>query len=274
MPTESSIAGRSLVIAVTGWLGALAFASCQAPEAFYPDDGGAITGVAGRPVTGAAGTTGPGPTGAAGRTDSGRGGATGVAGSPGRGGATVVGNPGRGGTTGGLGRGGTTGTVDAGVPGRGGATGGLGRGGTTGTVDAGVPGRGGATGGLGRGGAAGASRDGGVDAGTVRDAGNPANARTDGAAGTGPCAGLCDMPRVVPGGAASGDLGTAATCDEVTGNLTHIVCGNLVAPRTLKVNNVTVSCAGSGVMLPAARNGGYCVQATAGQYSYAYFETY
>ena len=95
-----------------------------------------------------------------------------------------------------------------------------------------------------------------------------------GPVGTGPCAGLCTSPGRVTAGMPSGDLGTEATCDEVIGNITHIVCGNFVAPRALTVNNTPVSCAGSGVTLPAARNGGYCMEATAGQYSYAYFNTY
>jgi hypothetical protein len=77
-------------------------------------------------------------------------------------------------------------------------------------------------------------------------------------------------------GAASGDLGTGAVCDEVVGgNATMIICGNFVAPRTLTANGVAVDCVtGSIAQLPARRNGGYCIQATAGQYSYAYFDTF
>jgi hypothetical protein len=167
----------------------------------------------------------------------------------GRGGATGTG---RGGTTG-TGRGGAVGTVDGGARdgaidagSRGGATG-TGRGGATGTIDGGP-------------------RDGGP--------GTPDASSADGPVGTGPCAGLCSNPGTVRPAVASGDLGVEATCDEVIGDITHLVCGNFVAPRTLKVNNVTVSCAGGGVALPAPRNGGWCMQASAGQYSYAYFNTY
>jgi hypothetical protein len=94
--------------------------------------------------------------------------------------------------------------------------------------------------------------------------------------GTGPCAGLCANPMAVPASMASGDLGTAATCDSVVGTVTHIVCGNFVAPRTMTVNGTTmVNCVANGnVPLPAARNGGWCFQASAGQNSFAYFSTY
>ncbi len=73
----------------------------------------------------------------------------------------------------------------------------------------------------------------------------------------------------------SGDLGTAATCDEVVGSVAHMVCGNFVAPRTFTVNGMTINCvAGGSFTLPAPRNGGFCMEASAGNYSYAYFTTY
>jgi len=59
--------------------------------------------------------------------------------------------------------------------------------------------------------------------------------------------------------------------------VTHIVCGNFVSPRTMTVNGTSIDCVSNGganTTLPAARNGGYCFQASAGQYSYAYFSTY
>ena len=93
--------------------------------------------------------------------------------------------------------------------------------------------------------------------------------------GTGPCAGICANPGEVAPNTNSGDLGTAETCDEVIGNVRNMVCGNFVAPRTLTVNGTAeFPCGGGNVTLPAARNGGFCMQASAGNYSYAYFATY
>ena len=304
MPPLRISSGRCFVVVALGVsLGAFAAGACQGPEAYYRGDaGGGLSGVAGathvpgEEPSGTAGT-GPIPTGVAGSQGRGgaggmgRGGATGAAGmgsagatATGRGGTTGVAGMGRGGTTGvaGMGRGGTTGVAGMG---RGGATA-IGRGGTTGVAGMG---RGGAVG-TGRGGITGTidggARDAAVDAGPrggatgttdggPRDATVPADAGTgDGPVGTGPCAGLCSNPGTVRPMTASGDLGVEASCDEVVGDVTHLVCGNFVSPRTLKVNNVTVSCAGSGVTLPAPRNGGWCMQASAGQYSYAYFNTY
>ena len=48
-----------------------------------------------------------------------------------------------------------------------------------------------------------------------------------------------------------------------------------LAPRTVTVNSTSFDCvSGSGGTLPAAKNGGFCMQASAGQNSYAYFTTY
>ncbi len=49
-------------------------------------------------------------------------------------------------------------------------------------------------------------------------------------------------------------------------------CGNFVSPRTLKVNGTTEPCKGGNwPSVPAARNGGYCVQTTTGNQSFAFF---
>jgi len=74
----------------------------------------------------------------------------------------------------------------------------------------------------------------------------------------------------------SPDFGTGTVCDEVVGTtISHVVCGNFVAPRTFSVNGTAIDCVvGSGGPLPAPVNGGYCMQASAGDYSYAYFTTY
>ena len=266
MSTLSAFVGRSFIVASASLL--VAIASCQGPDEFYRYEDGGLTGAAANPQLDASGVGGR-ATGTAGTSPAGTAGATGQAGTTGaagRGGMTgQAGATGRGGTTGAAGtgaRGGTTGA--AGMGGRGGTTGvaGMtGRGGTTG--GAGMSGRGGMTGTAGRGGTTGA-------------AGMGARGGAGGMiGGTGPCAGICANPGEVAPNTNSGDLGTAETCDEVIGNVRNMVCGNFVAPRTLTVNGTTeFTCAGGNVALPAARNGGYCMQASAGNYSYAYFATY
>jgi hypothetical protein len=92
---------------------------------------------------------------------------------------------------------------------------------------------------------------------------------------TGPCAGMCSNPVVVPPNTNSGELGTAATCHVVMGRTGGLVCGNFVAPRTFTVNGTSFNCtAGGGGNLPAAVAGGWCFEASAGNNSYAYFATY
>jgi hypothetical protein len=98
-----------------------------------------------------------------------------------------------------------------------------------------------------------------------------------GSTGAGPCAGLCTNPTAIAPSTSSGDLGTDATCDEVAGNggVEKLVCGNFVAPRTFTVNGIPFDCVtADGGDLPAPRNGGFCMQASAGQYAYAYFTTF
>ena len=278
MSTLSAFVGRSFIVASASLL--VAIASCQGPDEFYRYEDGGLTGAAANPqldasgvggrATGTAGTSPAGTAGATGQAGTtgaaGRGGTTGAAGTGARGGTTgAAGMGGRGGTTGAAGMGGRGGaTGAAGMGGRGGTTGAGGRGGTTG--GAGMGGRGGTTGTAGRGGTTGAAGMGGRSGTT--DAGGMIG-------GTGPCAGICANPGEVAPNTNSGDLGTAETCDEVIGNVRNMVCGNFVAPRTLTVNGTAeFACAGGNVTLPAARNGGYCMQASAGNYSYAYFATY
>jgi hypothetical protein len=96
-----------------------------------------------------------------------------------------------------------------------------------------------------------------------------------GAAGTTPCASLCTSPTVFAGPSyQSGNLGTGATCHQTVANLAGAVCGNFVAPRTFRVNDVQVSCTGGNITLPAKRNGGYCFQASTGNQPWAYFSTW
>jgi hypothetical protein len=71
------------------------------------------------------------------------------------------------------------------------------------------------------------------------------------------------------------NLGTGATCHQTTANLSSGNCGNFASGRTFKVNGQTMTCNWSNwSSLPAKRNGGYCLQASAGNYSYAGFTTW
>ncbi|HVY39331.1 MAG TPA: hypothetical protein VHM31_15410, partial [Polyangia bacterium] len=125
----------------------------------------------------------------------------------------------------------------------------------------------------GMGGAGGGAGATGVGGGAAGSGGRAAG----GAAGQGgPCAGLCTNPVMFTALMyQSGDLGTNATCHQTTTDLNGIVCGNFVAPRRLTVNGATIACTGTGTSaLPATVNGGYCIQTTAGNYSFAYFGTF
>jgi hypothetical protein len=76
----------------------------------------------------------------------------------------------------------------------------------------------------------------------------------------------------VSGSYQSGNLGTGAVCFQTTSVVHGGNCGNFVSPRTLKVNGTTESCTGGNwSSLPAARNGGYCVQTTSGNQPWAFF---
>ncbi|HKO53351.1 MAG TPA: family 16 glycosylhydrolase [Polyangiaceae bacterium] len=94
--------------------------------------------------------------------------------------------------------------------------------------------------------------------------------------GSTPCAGLCTSPVVfASNNYNSGNLGTGATCHQTTATLTGGVCGNLSSGRKLTVNGVQMSCTANWPSpLPAKRNGGYCVQTTAGNYAWAFFSTW
>jgi len=90
-----------------------------------------------------------------------------------------------------------------------------------------------------------------------------------------PCAGLCSNPVVFPGPHhQSGNLGTGVTCHQTTANLASGNCGNFAAGRTFKINGATMSCTGMNLTLPPKRNGGYCLQASAGNWPWAYFTTW
>ena len=90
----------------------------------------------------------------------------------------------------------------------------------------------------------------------------------------GACAGLCANPTIftINGSFQSGPLGTGATCFQTTSVVHSGFCQNFVSPRTLSVNGTIEPCNGANwPSVPAARNGGYCVQTTAGNQSTASF---
>jgi hypothetical protein len=89
-----------------------------------------------------------------------------------------------------------------------------------------------------------------------------------------PCADYCSTPTrfTFTSSYQSGNLGTGATCHETTSPLHGGSCGNFVSPRKLLVNGVQMPCNWSPwPTLPAAMNGGYCIQTTSGNQSYAAF---
>jgi hypothetical protein len=163
---------------------------------------------------------------------------------------------------------------------------GNGAGGTGGTGGAGGAGSGGkatggtatSTGGKATGGTA-TSTGGKATGGTATSTGGKATGGTasstggsGGGSGTNPCAGLCSSPVVfTTANYQSGNLGAGAICRETTANLSGGNCSNL-SSRTLTVNSTTMNC--NGWSLPAKRNGGYCIQVTAGSPDYASFSTW
>jgi len=119
---------------------------------------------------------------------------------------------------------------------------------------------------------------------TVSSCGSCTSPQTCGGAGTAnvcgggastACSGLCTTPTQFAGpNFSSGNLGTAATCFQTAANLSGANCGNFASGRTFRVNNVLVTCNGGNISLPAKRNGGYCFQASAGNYPWAYFTSW
>jgi subtilase family serine protease len=94
------------------------------------------------------------------------------------------------------------------------------------------------------------------------------------AAANGACAGLCTSPTIftINGNYQSGNIGTGAVCYQTTSVVHGGNCSNVVSPRTVKVNGTTETCGGGNwSSIPAARNGGYCIQTTSGNQSYASF---
>jgi hypothetical protein len=89
-----------------------------------------------------------------------------------------------------------------------------------------------------------------------------------------PCTGICSNPVVFSwtGSYQSGPLGTGAVCRETTHALAGGNCGNFTGGRTLSVNGTVMPCNNQNwPTLPAARNGGYCVTTTTGNFPWAFF---
>jgi hypothetical protein len=89
------------------------------------------------------------------------------------------------------------------------------------------------------------------------------------------CAGLCSNPTSFTWSGAtyqSGNIGTGAICRETTHPVIGGNCGNLAAGRQLLVNGTAVVCNGANwSVVPPARNGGYCIQATPGNWAWAFY---
>lgn len=93
--------------------------------------------------------------------------------------------------------------------------------------------------------------------------------------GSTPCASLCSNPTAISTQSfASGSLGTSARCYESSVNFVSGNCGGFASGRTLSINGTAMSCNGQNWTLPAKRNGGYCIQASAGDNSWAWFTTW
>jgi hypothetical protein len=94
---------------------------------------------------------------------------------------------------------------------------------------------------------------------------------------SGPCAGLCTNPInfTINGSYQANNIGTGAVCYQTTSVIHGGNCGNFASGRTLSVNGSQRTCNNANwSSVPATRNGGYCIQTTSGNYSYAYFTTW
>jgi hypothetical protein len=92
--------------------------------------------------------------------------------------------------------------------------------------------------------------------------------------GGNPCTGLCANPTsfTFSSNYSSGNLGTGAVCRQTTSLVRGGNCGNLAIGRSLSVNGTEMTCNnGNWSSVPAARNGGYCISVTSGNYAWGYF---
>ncbi len=97
------------------------------------------------------------------------------------------------------------------------------------------------------------------------------------AAPASPCSGLCSNPKKFSwvGSYQGSNIGTGAVCLETTQVVHGGNCGNFVSPRTLRVNGELRPCNNlNWATVPPARNGGYCIQTTAGSHPWAFITTW
>ncbi len=91
---------------------------------------------------------------------------------------------------------------------------------------------------------------------------------------TGPCGGICTSPTnfSISGSYQSGALGTGTRCFQTTSVIHGGNCTSFAGGRTLKVNGTTRTCnTGNWSSVPAPKDGGYCIQVSSGNYSWAAF---
>jgi hypothetical protein len=92
--------------------------------------------------------------------------------------------------------------------------------------------------------------------------------------GIGACSGLCTNPTLFTGPAyTANDIVNTAACFETRATLSGGTCGGTSA-RTFSVNGTVIQCNGNWPRVPAASNGGYCIQLTAGASTGAWFTTW
>lgn len=104
----------------------------------------------------------------------------------------------------------------------------------------------------------------------------PQESARAGASSGNPCDNVCGNPTTFTTSSyTSPNLGTSASCYQTQAPLSGGVCGNFVSPRRLYVNGVEVACNWSPwAVIPPPQNGGYCIQATAGNQAWASFTTW
>ena len=99
--------------------------------------------------------------------------------------------------------------------------------------------------------------------------GNSGSTGSTGSSSGTPCASFCSPDTVIATQSyGNSNIGTGAACYSTTFPISAMNCGNMTG-RTMSVNGTAIDC--NNPVLPAKVNGGYCFQATAGGYSYAYF---
>ena len=103
--------------------------------------------------------------------------------------------------------------------------------------------------------------------------GTPASSASS--AGASACDGLCSAPEVFSPGFDTISFGTLGGCVASATSLRGGACSGLVGGQSLLVNGVAVECSGQAwPAVPAARNGGYCMQLSPNPMASAYVQTW